>query len=47
MTTDPNQYFRDGCGRCPHFAQPKQSKTRTSRIEKCTPKIMDGIGLND
>jgi uncharacterized protein YdeI (YjbR/CyaY-like superfamily) len=30
-----------------HFAQPKQSKTRTSRIEKCIPQIMDGKGLND
>jgi len=30
-----------------HFAQPKQSKTRISRVEKCIPKIMDGIGLND
>jgi len=30
-----------------HFAQAKQSKTRVSRIERCIPKIMDGIGLND
>jgi uncharacterized protein YdeI (YjbR/CyaY-like superfamily) len=30
-----------------HFAQPKQSKTRTSRVEKCIPEIMDGKGLND
>lgn len=30
-----------------HFAQPKQSKTRVSRIEKCTPKILNGEGLND
>jgi len=30
-----------------HFSQPKQSKTRTSRIEKCIPKIFDGKGLND
>ena len=30
-----------------HFAQPKQSKTRTARIEKCTPLIMKGEGLND
>lgn len=30
-----------------HFAQPKQSKTRISRIEKCAPQILDGKGLND
>jgi uncharacterized protein YdeI (YjbR/CyaY-like superfamily) len=30
-----------------HFSQPKQSKTRESRIEKCTPKILNGEGLND
>lgn len=30
-----------------HFSQPKQSKTRTSRIEKCTPKIFEGKGYND
>jgi uncharacterized protein YdeI (YjbR/CyaY-like superfamily) len=30
-----------------HFNQPKQSKTRTSRIEKCKPMILAGIGLND
>jgi uncharacterized protein YdeI (YjbR/CyaY-like superfamily) len=30
-----------------HFSAPKQSKTRESRIEKCTPNILDGKGLND
>jgi uncharacterized protein YdeI (YjbR/CyaY-like superfamily) len=30
-----------------HFSQPKQAKTRISRIEKCTPDILKGIGLND
>lgn len=30
-----------------HFSQPKQEKTRMSRIEKCTPMILSGIGLND
>ncbi|QPQ31327.1 YdeI/OmpD-associated family protein [Lysinibacillus sp. JNUCC 51] len=30
-----------------HFSQPKQSKTRVSRIEKCTQQILDGKGLND
>lgn len=30
-----------------HFSQPKQSKTRESRIEKCMPKILDGKGLTD
>lgn len=30
-----------------HFSRPKQSKTRLSRIEKCTPRILDGKGLHD
>lgn len=30
-----------------HFAAPKQSKTRTSRIEKAIPQILSGKGLND
>jgi len=30
-----------------HFSQAKQSKTRRDRIEKCTPMILSGIGLND
>lgn len=30
-----------------HFAAPKQSKTRSSRIEKYTPQILDGIGFHD
>ncbi|PXW18046.1 uncharacterized protein YdeI (YjbR/CyaY-like superfamily) [Chryseobacterium sp. CBTAP 102] len=30
-----------------HFSSAKQSKTREARIEKCIPKIMEGIGLND
>ncbi|MBV6643215.1 MAG: YdeI/OmpD-associated family protein [Cyclobacteriaceae bacterium] len=30
-----------------HFSQPKQSKTRVSRIEKAIPHIFDGKGLND
>jgi uncharacterized protein YdeI (YjbR/CyaY-like superfamily) len=30
-----------------YFSQPKQSKTRESRIEKCIPKIHNGKGLND
>lgn len=30
-----------------HFSQPKQAKTRESRIEKCTPKIFEGKGFND
>lgn len=30
-----------------HFAQAKQSKTRLSRIEKNTKRIIDGYGLND
>ena len=30
-----------------NFAQPKQSKTRSARVEKAIPQIMDGKGLND
>ena len=30
-----------------HFAAPKQTKTRESRIEKCIPQILNGKGLND
>ncbi len=30
-----------------YFSQPKQSKTRESRVEKCTPRILNGKGLND
>lgn len=30
-----------------HFSQAKQSKTRTSRIEKAKPNIFDGIGYNE
>ncbi len=30
-----------------HFAQPKLSKTRGSRVEKCVPRILDGLGLDD
>ena len=30
-----------------YFSAAKQSKTRTSRIEKCVPQILDGKGLND
>lgn len=30
-----------------HFSQPKQAKTRVSRIEKCIPKIMEGKGFHD
>jgi uncharacterized protein YdeI (YjbR/CyaY-like superfamily) len=30
-----------------YFAQPKQSKTRESRIDKAIPAIMKGKGLND
>ncbi|UKT63951.1 YdeI/OmpD-associated family protein [Pedobacter mucosus] len=30
-----------------HFSAPKQSKTREARVEKCTPQILDGKGLND
>jgi uncharacterized protein YdeI (YjbR/CyaY-like superfamily) len=30
-----------------YFSQPKQSKTRESRIEKMVQQILDGKGLND
>ncbi|MFA6149966.1 MAG: YdeI/OmpD-associated family protein [Chitinophagaceae bacterium] len=30
-----------------HFSSPKQSKTRTSRVEKSIPDILKGKGLND
>lgn len=30
-----------------HISGAKQAKTRISRIEKCTPKIMEGKGLHD
>jgi len=30
-----------------YFSQPKQSKTREARVEKCIPQILSGKGLND
>ena len=30
-----------------HFSQAKQPATRASRVEKCIPKILDGLGLDD
>ncbi|MGG9964666.1 YdeI/OmpD-associated family protein [Ferruginibacter sp. SUN106] len=30
-----------------YFSQPKQSKTRELRVEKCMQDILDGKGLND
>lgn len=30
-----------------HFSAPKQSKTRTTRIEKNIPRILDGYGFHD
>lgn len=30
-----------------YFSQPKQSKTRESRVEKCVKQILNGKGLND
>lgn len=29
-----------------YFSAPKQSKTRNSRVEKYTDKILDGVGLD-
>ncbi len=30
-----------------HFAQPKLSATRTARVEKNVPRILEGLGLDD
>lgn len=30
-----------------YFSQPKLSKTREARVEKCVELILDGMGLND
>ena len=30
-----------------HFSAPKQSKTREARIDKCSPQILAGKGLDD
>lgn len=30
-----------------HFSQSKQSETRSSRVQKCIPKILKGLGIND
>jgi len=30
-----------------HFTAAKQSETRTARIERCVPKILAGLGMND
>ena len=30
-----------------YFSQPKQSKTREARVEKCMPQILKGKGLDD
>lgn len=30
-----------------HFSQPKQSKTREARVERCIPQIFNGKGLDD
>jgi len=30
-----------------YFAGAKQAKTRESRVEKCIPRILDGLGLHD
>ncbi|MDO7847550.1 DUF1801 domain-containing protein [Hymenobacter sp. M29] len=30
-----------------HFAAPKQAQTRAARVEKCTPQILKGKGLNE
>jgi uncharacterized protein YdeI (YjbR/CyaY-like superfamily) len=30
-----------------YFSQPKQSKTRAARVQKCIPRILEGFGLDD
>jgi uncharacterized protein YdeI (YjbR/CyaY-like superfamily) len=30
-----------------HFSAPKQSKTRLARIERATPRILEGFGMHD
>lgn len=30
-----------------HFTQAKQAKTREARVEKCIPRILDGLGMDD
>lgn len=30
-----------------YFSGAKQTKTRAARVEKCVPRILDGIGLDD
>jgi uncharacterized protein YdeI (YjbR/CyaY-like superfamily) len=30
-----------------YFSQAKQAKTREARIEKCIPRILDGLGFDD
>jgi uncharacterized protein YdeI (YjbR/CyaY-like superfamily) len=30
-----------------YFSEPKQAKTRESRVEKCTQQILNGKGIND
>ncbi len=30
-----------------YFAQAKLAKTREARVDKCTPRILDGLGLDD
>jgi uncharacterized protein YdeI (YjbR/CyaY-like superfamily) len=30
-----------------YFSGAKQSKTRVARVEKCLPRILDGLGLDD
>jgi len=30
-----------------YFSQAKQAKTREARVDKCIPRILDGLGLDD
>jgi len=30
-----------------HFSSAKQAKTREARVEKCTPQILKGKGMDD
>ena len=47
MTKDPDQYFLEGCGRCPHFSTP-QCKVKSWPSElKALRKIILSTGLKE
>ncbi|SHI47828.1 Uncharacterized conserved protein YdeI, YjbR/CyaY-like superfamily, DUF1801 family [Arenibacter nanhaiticus] len=32
---------------CEYISEAKQEKTKRARLEKCSPKLLEGLGLND